>query len=52
MGHTAHNKTRLLNRVKRIRGQVEGLERGLEEGRDCGEVLQLIAAVRGAVNGL
>lgn len=52
MGHTSHNKTKLLNRVKRIRGQVEGLERGLEEGRDCAEVLQLIAAVRGAVNGL
>ncbi|MDZ5636114.1 metal/formaldehyde-sensitive transcriptional repressor [Janthinobacterium sp. GMG1] len=52
MGHTAHHKTKLLNRVKRIRGQVESLERGLEEGRDCGEVLQLIAAVRGAVNGL
>lgn len=52
MGHTAHNKTKLLNRIKRIKGQVEGLERGLEERRDCGEVLQLIAAVRGAVNGL
>ena len=52
MGHTAHNKTKLLNRIKRIKGQVEGLERSLEEGRDCGEVLQLIAAVRGAVNGL
>jgi len=52
MGHVASNKTKLLNRVRRIRGQVEGLERGLNEGRDCAEVLQLIAAVRGAVNGL
>jgi len=52
MGHTAHNKTKLLNRIKRMKGQVEGLERSLVEGRDCGEVLQLIAAVRGAVNGL
>lgn len=52
MGHVASNKTKLLNRVRRIRGQVEGLERGLDEGRDCAEVLQLIAAVRGAVNGL
>lgn len=52
MGHTAANKSKLHNRVKRIKGQVEGIERALEEGRDCGEVLQLIAAVRGAVNGL
>lgn len=52
MGHISNNKRKLLNRVRRIRGQVEGLERGLDEGRDCVEVLQLIAAVRGAVNGL
>lgn len=52
MGHTSKNKSKLLNRVKRIKGQVEGIERGLEEGRDCGDMLQLIAAVRGAVNGL
>ena len=52
MGHTSKNKDKLLNRVKRIKGQVEGIERGLEEGRDCGDMLQLIAAVRGAVNGL
>jgi len=52
MGHTAKNKVKLLNRVKRIQGQVEGIARRLDEGRGCGEVLQLIAAVRGAVNGL
>lgn len=52
MGHTSKNKVKLLNRVKRIQGQVEGIARGLDEGRECGEVLQLIAAVRGAVNGL
>ena len=52
MGHIAKNKSKLLNRVRRIRGQVEGIERGLEDGRDCNDVLQLIAAVRGAVNGL
>lgn len=52
MGHLSKDKSKLLNRVRRIKGQVEGIERGLEEGRDCNDVLQLIAAVRGAVNGL
>lgn len=52
MSHTTHEKTRLLARVRRIRGQVEALEQALESERGCAEVLQQIAAVRGAVNGL
>ncbi|HEY7779603.1 MAG TPA: metal/formaldehyde-sensitive transcriptional repressor [Ktedonobacterales bacterium] len=52
MSHTVRNKVALLARVRRIRGQVEGLERALEEERGCTPVLQQIAAVRGAVNGL
>lgn len=52
MGHTIRDKTKLLNRVRRIRGQVEAVERALENGHACGEVLQLIAATRGAINGL
>ncbi len=39
-------------RVRRIRGQLDALERALEEGADCAPVLQQLAAVRGAVNGL
>ncbi len=50
--HSAHEKKRVLTRVRRIRGQLEALERALEAGADCGAVLQQIAAVRGAVNGL
>ena len=34
------------------RGQFEALERVLDEGRDCSEVLQIISAARGAVNSL
>lgn len=52
MPHTAHEKKRVLARVRRIRGQTEALERALESNADCGAVLQQIAAIRGAVNGL
>ena len=52
MSHTAREKTKLLNRVRRIRGQIEAVERMLEDERSCAEVLQVIAGVRGAVNGL
>jgi len=52
MAHTVREKTKLLGRVRRIRGQVEALERALEAEIGCADVLQLIASVRGAVNGL
>ena len=52
MAHTQNRQDRMLNRVRRIRGQVEAIERALEENRGCGEVLCLIAASRGAMNSL
>lgn len=52
MAHTIRKKTQLLNRVSRIAGQVEAVERALTSEAECGAVLQLIASVRGAVNGL
>lgn len=52
MSHTTREKSKLLSRVRRIRGQVEALERALEAERGCAEVLHQIAAVRGAINGL
>jgi DNA-binding FrmR family transcriptional regulator len=52
MSHTRREKSKLLSRVRRIRGQVEALERALEDERGCAEVLQQLAAVRGAVKGL
>lgn len=39
-------------RVRRIQGQAGALERALEQESDCSAVLQQIAAIRGAVNGL
>ncbi len=52
MSHTARDKEKLLNRVRRIRGQLEAVERALVEERDCGEVMHLLAACRGALGSL
>ncbi|TAM78229.1 metal/formaldehyde-sensitive transcriptional repressor [bacterium] len=52
MSHTIREKAKLLNRVRRIRGQVESIERALESEAGCTTTLQLIAAARGAMNGL
>lgn len=52
MPHSPEEKRKVLARVRRIRGQCDALDRALEAGADCGPVLQQIAAIRGAVNGL
>ncbi len=52
MTHTIRGKTKLINRVRRIRGQMEAVERLLEDEKSSSEILQVIAGVRGAVNGL
>ena len=52
MAHTPRDKEKLLTRVRRIRGQVEAIERTLSSEHECSEVLQLVAACRGALNGL
>lgn len=46
------DKAKLLARVRRIQGQALALERRLEQEDDCNQILQQIAAIRGAVNGL
>jgi len=52
MPHSPAEKKRVLTRVRRIKGQTEALERALEAGSECAAVLQQIAAIRGAINGL
>ena len=52
MSHTTKNKERTLSRVRRIKGQVEAIERSLESETACEEILQLVASCRGALNGL
>ncbi len=52
MPHTIKDKKRLLTRVRRIKGQAEALENALNMEVECTAVLQQIAAIRGAINGL
>ncbi|WP_336797696.1 metal/formaldehyde-sensitive transcriptional repressor [Erwinia aphidicola] len=52
MPHSPEDKKRALNRIKRIQGQCEGIQRSLEAGVDCAPVLMQMAAVRGAMNSL
>ena len=52
MSHTIRDKQKLLNRVKRIRGQVDAIERALDAEGDCIDVLQQITSCRGAMTGL
>jgi FrmR/RcnR family transcriptional regulator, repressor of frmRAB operon len=50
--NTAKDREKLLARARRIRGQAEAIERALGEELACSDVLQLVAACRGALNGL
>lgn len=52
MSHALRDKQKLLNRVRRIRGQVEAIERALESESSCAEVMQQLTSCRGAINGL
>jgi DNA-binding FrmR family transcriptional regulator len=52
VAHTIANQEQLLNRVRRIRGQVAALERAIEQEKGCADVLHLIVAARGAMNSL
>src|SRR5579862_356101 len=52
MAHTTEEKKKLLNRVRRIRGQVEAIERTLDQEAECSEVLHNISACRGAMDAL
>ena len=50
--HATLHKSKLLARVRRLRGQVDAIERALEAEADCGQVMHLIAGARGAMAGL
>ena len=52
MAHVVEDREKLIQRVRRIRGQVVALERAIAADQDCSEVLQLITSARGAMNGL
>jgi DNA-binding FrmR family transcriptional regulator len=52
MAHTIREKNKLLARVRRIRGQVDAIERALTEEAECERVMHMIAGIRGGVAGL
>jgi len=52
MAHVIRQKKKLINRVRRIRGQIDAVERALVGEMECGQVLQRISACRGAIDGL
>ena len=51
MAHVEREKAKLLNRVKRIRGQIEAIERAITADKECAGVLQQATACRGALDG-
>jgi DNA-binding FrmR family transcriptional regulator len=52
MTHAIQGKQKLLNRVRRLEGQIGAVSRALEKDVGCTEVMHLLTAVRGAVNGI
>lgn len=52
MSHTIREKQKLLARVRRIRGQVEAIERALASEAGCEQVMHLLASTRAAMAGL
>lgn len=51
-GHTLREQKSLINRVRRLRGQVDAVERSLESNASCSEIIQRVTAARGAIDGL
>lgn len=50
--HTARDREKLIARVRRIRGQIEAIERAIVEEKGCYDVLTTVTAARGALNSL
>jgi DNA-binding FrmR family transcriptional regulator len=52
MAHTIADKQKLLNRVRRLRGQIDAIERALESEAGCTEIMRQLITARGAINGI
>jgi FrmR/RcnR family transcriptional regulator, repressor of frmRAB operon len=51
MGHVAREKEKLRLRLRRIRGQVEAIERAVGADEECADVLRQATSCRGALDG-
>lgn len=52
MAHIVRDKGKLIARVRRMRGQLDAIERALTDELECAEILRQVASCRGAMNGL
>ena len=52
MTHERADKRKLLNRTRRLRGQIEAIERALDGDEHCAELMRRLTAARGAINAL
>jgi DNA-binding FrmR family transcriptional regulator len=52
MSSLSREELNLLNRTKKVVGQLESVERALNEHAPCADILQRLAAARGAINSL
>ena len=51
MTHVASERVKLLNRLRRLKGQIEAIERAVAEDQECAKVLQQATSCRGAMDG-
>ena len=52
MSHAIQEKQKLRNRIRRVRGQIDGIERGLDTEVGCTEIMRQLITVRGGLNGI
>jgi FrmR/RcnR family transcriptional regulator, repressor of frmRAB operon len=52
MAHTIRDKQKLLNRVARLKGQMEAVEKALNEEQECTQILHILSACRGGLDSL
>lgn len=52
MSHLSREKLNLVNRTKKVIGQLEAVERALGDDEPCAEVLHRLAAAKGAIHSL
>lgn len=52
MARAIRDKQKLMNRVARLRGQLEAVEKALDEDQECSQILHVLSAVRGGLDSL
>ena len=52
MSHAVRQKSKIVARVNRIKGQLDAFAKAIEAEDECYQVMQLLASCRGALNGL